>query len=655
MKTPVKEQNKENTVKKDLDCKIFVSYHKPYELLKTDIITPIHVGRALSKNKPTYNWMTSNMIGDDTGENISFKNPNYCELTAQYWAWKNCEADYIGFFHYRRFLNLRNGGSGNIEKCPPEDYANYGFDTKNIKKLIRKYDIILPEIYYVHPVDLPQNIMSPYKFYKREHYIEDLDAVINIIKRDYPDFVPALEDYIYDSRSIFFNMFIMRKDIFNGYCEWLFDILEKSEKYIKISNNTYQSRVFGFLSERLINVYMNYITHKNNNLRCLHTGVITKVPESLTFDKNKFNLGKQVYLHHLNSSTEVQRKIEVVFAADDKYCRHCCAAIASILLNSDKSSCFRFHILDGGIKDKSKKKLLSLKKLRNFEINFYDMKKYDFSQFKHNRAYISEATYYRLYLLDLLPQEVEKVIYLDCDVIVEKDLKELWNNNISEYLAGVVEDEGSTQQQRRLALPSENSYFNAGVLVLNIKELRNFDFKNKCINYFRDNEEIITLQDQDILNGVLNGKCKFLPLCWNTNGRIYQGNDLEHRYSRNEEIEAGYNPAVIHYTDVNKPWKFGCCHPLKEEYWKYLKYTNYINEIFVHNLNSMLNFVFKIQKTRKENKILILNTPVICITKGTVKTMKFLGLVLYSRIKNPYEKKIKILGIKEITKTYNRA
>ena len=95
--------------------KIFITYHKPYQLLKSDILIPLHVGRSvtnlLSKdcqplNENECQWMKDNMIGDDTGENISHRNRNYCELTGIYWAWKNYEKignpDYIGFMHYRR-------------------------------------------------------------------------------------------------------------------------------------------------------------------------------------------------------------------------------------------------------------------------------------------------------------------------------------------------------------------------------------------------------------------------------------------------------------------------------------------------------------------------------------------------------------------------
>ena len=345
--------------------------------------------------------------------------------------------------------------------------------------------------------------------------------------------------------------------------------------------------------------------------------------EYIKFNKKKIKLGNQIYLEQKETLESVQQTIEVVFATDNNYVRHCGAAIASILLNSDNTSQFKFYILDGGIKPENKIKLENLKKIRTFEIIYYDMTKYDFSMFPMNRKYISSATYYRLLLTDLLPKNTKQVIYLDCDIIVERDLKELWNIDISSYFAGVVEDEGSIEQQQRLHLPKKNNYFNAGVLFLNIDMLRAFDIKKKYIEYFNEKEDIITLQDQDILNGVFNGRCVFLPLCWNTNGRIYNGNSLRKNYKLNEAKIAGYNPSIIHYTDKIKPWNYKCNHPLMSEYWKYLNYTDFKSGMtmfnFLYNLKQILNTIFSINTYGVWYKVNILGLKIKIKSKKLVK------------------------------------
>lgn len=611
--------------------KIFVSYHKKTDLFKNEILEPIHVGRDLAQNNSDIAWLKENMIGDNTGDNISFKNPNYCELTAQYWAWKNCKTENIGFFHYRRLLDITNCFA-NEEYA--EDICIGSWNKENIEDLMLKYDIVLPSTYFVHPANLPNNILTNYEFYKREHNIVDLEKVIEIIKSVYPDYVEATNEYLNDTKSFFFNMFIMKWNLFDKYCSWLFDILSRLESKIEISSNSYQKRIFGFLSERLLNIFIRYEISKNKDLRVEYFDVINVVPKPLVFDKSKIKLGNCKYLHLENKILNSLETIEIVFSTDNNYISHCSAAIASILLNSTSNVNFKFHILDGGISNKNKSNIKKLSKIRPFDIEFYDMKKYDFSEFALNRSYISEATYYRLMLLDILSPTINKVIYLDCDIIVEKDIKELWDIDISSYCAGVVEDEGSISQIRRMNLPLENNYFNAGILVLNLEELRKFNFKESCFEYYKENESIIILQDQDILNGVLNGKCKFLPLCWNTNARIYLGNNLERKYSIKDEIEAGYNPGILHYTDVQKPWKVSSNHILKEEYWKYLSYTPFSNRILFLNIRNVLKCIYKKEQLKNGYIKYLFNIPIIKFKKGRTKTLNIFGIDVFKRIKS---------------------
>ena len=624
------------------NIKILIAYHKKSEIIKSDILTPIHVGREIAKNNPDYQWLIKNMEGDNTGDNISAKNPNYCELTAQYWAWKNCKCDFVGFSHYRRLFDISNEYSN-------EEYAediNFNKSACNVlNNILEDYDIILPPVYNVHPAGLHKNIMTNYDFYKRDHNINDLDSIIEILKEDYPNYVESAMEYLYSTKSVFFNMFIMRWNIFDDYCKWLFDILYKLEKRITISENTYQKRVFGFLSERLLNIFVLNLIKNNPQIKIYNCEVINIIPEPLKFEKKNIVLGKCEYVQN-STRDNTNNFIDIIFSTDNKYVPHCATAIASILLNCKSDVNFRFHIFDGNISLKNKSKLNNLKKIRDFEINFYDMKKYDFSEFALNRSYISEATYYRLMMLDVLPQNLEKVIYLDCDIIVEQDIKDFWDNDITEFYAGVVEDEGSVSQIRRMRLPLENNYFNAGILLLNLNELRRINFKEKCIEYYQRNKSIITLQDQDILNGVLNGKCKFLPLKWNANARIYLGNSLERKYSINDELEAGYNPAILHYTDKQKPWKIICNHPLKSEYWKYRQMTPFKYNYVKLWLKNLMDSICKFHITHKIKAFYVFKIPVYKKEVGRVKSLEILGIKIFKRIKIGKKKTIYIMGVK---------
>ncbi|MEI0700195.1 DUF4422 domain-containing protein, partial [Brachyspira intermedia] len=166
--------------------KILISYHKPSVLLQDDVLTPIHVGRALATesskdgnmSEEDYQWMLDNMIGDDTGDNISHLNREFCELTAMYWAWKNYDKlgnpEYIGFMHYRRLFDfIGNSKYLNINKdlnipelkyMEKEDYFNY-YNKKNLIQLIEDNKYIISE---------PHN-SNPYEHYKsaKNLHIED--------------------------------------------------------------------------------------------------------------------------------------------------------------------------------------------------------------------------------------------------------------------------------------------------------------------------------------------------------------------------------------------------------------------------------------------------------------------------------------------------
>lgn len=208
---------------------IFVVCHKPVDVISNDIYKPIHVGRAISN----YKKEMADMIGDDTGDNISEKNPYYCELTAQYWAWKNFnDTEYIGFCHYRRLFK--------------EEFTN-----ENVDRILNKGKSVI--------------LVGPrFRKYNRLNFLktfvcgEDIVILFKVVRKLYPDYYKAMchcANEFYDYPS---NMIVCRKDIFNNYAKWLFDILFESEKYIKLSPYSRGKRIFGYLSEFLMMVYFTH-------------------------------------------------------------------------------------------------------------------------------------------------------------------------------------------------------------------------------------------------------------------------------------------------------------------------------------------------------------------------------------------------------------
>lgn len=227
------------------DIKIIIATHKSYQMPKDSMYLPIHVG---AEGKADLGYLK-----DNSGDNISEKNANYCELTGLYWAWKNLDADYIGLAHYRRHFCLKSSKGDKWQKILTKE---------QLEPLLQKHDIILPN---------PRNyfIETNYDQYVHAHHAEDLDTTRQILQERYPDYLPIYDDYMKRTIGHRFNMFIMKKEIFDAYCSWLFEILFELEKRLDISDySKNDARVFGFVSERLIDVWI-----ENNKLSYLEMPV----------------------------------------------------------------------------------------------------------------------------------------------------------------------------------------------------------------------------------------------------------------------------------------------------------------------------------------------------------------------------------------------
>ena len=215
------------------DVKIIVATHKKYWMPKDPLYIPLRVG-AEGKDE------NFGFTPDNTGENISFKNPNYCELTGLYWAWKNLKCEYLGLSHYRRHFTIMNG-TGDRRDVLNLDQA---------RGLFSGVDVLLPtkRNYWIE---------TNYQQYVHAHHAEDLNETRKIIKEKHPEYIEAYDRSMKKTTGHRFNMFIMKKELADQYCEWLFDILFELEKRLDISEySKNDQRVFGFVSERLLDVWL---------------------------------------------------------------------------------------------------------------------------------------------------------------------------------------------------------------------------------------------------------------------------------------------------------------------------------------------------------------------------------------------------------------
>lgn len=218
---------------------IIVATHKKYDMPNDPMYLPLHVG-AEGKFDEAGNQLDLGYKKDNTGENISIKNPGFCELTGLYWAWKNLDSKFIGLVHYRRHFGHKKSESLDSNVMHYSEIASY----------LDKYIVLVPakRRYYIETL---------YSHYGHTHYIDQLDETRKIIDEFYPDYINSFDRTIKRRWGYMFNMCIMRKDYFSSYCEWLFTILFELEKRIgsrKLS--TFQSRFYGRISEIVFNVWL---------------------------------------------------------------------------------------------------------------------------------------------------------------------------------------------------------------------------------------------------------------------------------------------------------------------------------------------------------------------------------------------------------------
>jgi hypothetical protein len=257
--------------------RIYVICHKPSYVPGLPFLVPIQAGAAIAEKH------IPGMQGDDQGDSISEKNPLYCELTPQYWAWKNEDADYYGFFHYRRYLTFRpvyriaeNGTrlspDGSRRESPYQcpfreigdirgtDWERYGYTEKRIRAVMKRYDLVTV---------LRERIdTSVYHQFSQYHDRDVLNRVLRILTRKYPDYVQDALGYLSSHDIYYMNMYVMKKEVFREYMAWLFDLLDTFAAEDKASGRgeAGEPRIMGFLAERLFGIF--YAHKRRTGLRC---------------------------------------------------------------------------------------------------------------------------------------------------------------------------------------------------------------------------------------------------------------------------------------------------------------------------------------------------------------------------------------------------
>jgi len=249
---------------------IIVATHKKYQMPKDSIYIPIQVGAEEKKKIEEY-------VQDNTGDNISSKNPYFCELTGLYWAWKNLDAEYIGLVHYRRYFTV-------AKKVPKKEQEKFKIivNQQELEEKLQNVNVILPKKrkYYI------ENL---YSHYAHTMYVEPLDETRKIIEEKYPEYIEEFDKLHKRTSAHMFNMFIMKKEILNEYCTWLFDILFELEKRTDASQyDSFHARFYGRISELLLDVWINKNQIKYEEIKVIDMQRVNWIKKGTSFLMAKF-------------------------------------------------------------------------------------------------------------------------------------------------------------------------------------------------------------------------------------------------------------------------------------------------------------------------------------------------------------------------------
>ena len=573
------------------DVKIFVSLRidQDSELVDCPLYVPVRCGAVYDKRESVAT------LGDDTGDNISEKRNNFCELTVMYWAWKNVEADYYGLCHYRRYFSF-----GKEHKL--DQYSNVVCDyisEQNIKEFrladtdyitnyVKQYDAILTT-----PFDISKapgqcaDLFEQYDVTPTMH-IRDLETALDLLKEMYPAYYEDAVEYLSGKSFVPCQMFIMKKAVFDEYCSWLFPFLFELDKRLDCTHYCQEElRGLAHIAERLLGIYFFHRQKKRQQRIATLQRLIFFCPQPI----------------RPPLPARPERNIPVVFASSDYYVPYLAVTIFSMLRNADKSYHYDLIVLTTDMGKQMEGNLrIMLREFPNCTLRILDVTPY--VRDKHfivNGVQVSKETFYRLMAPELF-QNYERIVYLDSDLIVLGDIAELYRLPMGENLIAATKDSdfigeynGGIEAIRpycdeTLGLKDPYSYFQAGVVVFHVANMRRAFREWELVEYAQTKS--FTYVDQDVLNTLCEGRVTYLPAKWNVLSDCGQFR-VSHLIARAPEkiyldyMQARKGPAIIHYAGYEKPWNAPMS-DFADVFWQYARQTLFYEVILLGSLQKTL-------------------------------------------------------------------
>lgn len=274
--------------------------------------------------------------------------------------------------------------------------------------------------------------------------------------------------------------------------------------------------------------------------------------------------------------------LNIVIAADENYLPYATICIKSLFVNNHEFEHIKIHLLGNNLTTKSIQKFTTIFKYPNYNFCLYSISDIEARLQISVPKTIAITSYARLFIASMLPNNIDRILYVDCDVIFNGSIFQFYNTNLGNNLVGGILDTFmNTKAKDLIEIPSNEPYINAGVLLIPLKKWREENLEAKFLNFLLKHEGNVYHHDQGIINAVCMGRKMIFPPIYNASSFYFSHpyRVLAKRntpfYSCKEVKEARRNPVIIHYTCgyLNRPWIKNCKHPLAYLFYKYKQET----------------------------------------------------------------------------------
>lgn len=561
--------------------KIFVTYKEKHPMLKSEIFTPIQTGRAIADK------IFEDMIGDDTGDNVSKENPKYNELSAQYWVWKNYDKignpDYVGFTHYRRhFIFDEPNDLAKHEPWIPKSYV-YRFKSldnnylnmmkdDDIRFICSKCECITLKPYDVHHMG-DNSIRERFSKLPQQN-LENFDLFINTLYEEAPEYKAEIEYLQKSGVQYLCNMFIMKKELFFEYSKFAFNILQKVDE--KIDSQHYSEkglRYLGFLGEMLLGIFVMHWQARNKKIKELNGSIILH-NDTVDEIKPAFSSVKNV----------------ITTYADENDVPYLSVWLNSLISHANKSKNYDIVILEKTISDANKESLLSLcADKKNISLRFFNTKQYFVNEPEDLRVHKERC--YKICAAEIF-KDYSRVIYVDWNCLFAQDVAELKQINLKDNVIGACLDYnmngffGANHSDWKeycaetLQMNDVYAYVNASVLIIDVKKFNEQNIAQQCFDMLM--MQPVRNREQDVINSVLQGKIFYLSELWNVPTLLPLGKQTT-LYTMEYDLQVKYAKAVkqakiIQYVSARKPWIYPNS-DMALVWWQYARQTPFYEEI----------------------------------------------------------------------------